>query len=92
MAAEPDPAPPPNDHAHNNHAPREYVGEFAESPDIQGASLESGSPGSPNFERSSFEGVREEPAAQPAVQLFAAAEDEHHRDLDVPAFLRRLRF
>ncbi len=38
-------------------------------------------------------GVRApEPEPQPAAPVFAAADAEPHRDLDTPAFLRRLRF
>jgi hypothetical protein len=36
--------------------------------------------------------IQEEPSAQPAAALFAEGEQEQHRDLDVPAFLRRLKF
>ena len=36
--------------------------------------------------------VQEEPTAQPAASMLAQGEEELHRDLDVPAFLRRLRF
>jgi cell division protein FtsZ len=36
--------------------------------------------------------VQEDPTAQPAASMLADGEEEQHRDLDVPAFLRRLRF
>jgi cell division protein FtsZ len=36
--------------------------------------------------------AREEYRAQPVNTVVPAAEDDHHRDLDTPAFLRRLRF
>ena len=40
----------------------------------------------------STQGIQEEPAAEPEAMLFAESEQEQHRDLDVPAFLRRLKF
>jgi hypothetical protein len=33
-----------------------------------------------------------EPQAQPAAALFSEADEEAQRDLDTPAFLRRLKF
>jgi cell division protein FtsZ len=40
----------------------------------------------------SIQGVQEQPSAQPEAVLFTEGEQEQHRDLDVPAFLRRLKF
>jgi cell division protein FtsZ len=40
----------------------------------------------------SVQRVQEEPGAQPEAALFTEGEQEQHRDLDVPAFLRRLKF
>jgi cell division protein FtsZ len=38
------------------------------------------------------EPVQEEPPSQPVTSLFSEESEEQHRDLDVPAFLRRLKF
>jgi cell division protein FtsZ len=43
-------------------------------------------------EGASGQGIQEQPGALPEAALFSEAEQEQHRDLDVPAFLRRLKF
>jgi hypothetical protein len=40
----------------------------------------------------SVEARQEEPSAQPVTSLFTEGSEAEHRDLDVPAFLRRLQF
>jgi len=40
----------------------------------------------------SIQRIQEEPGVQPEAALFPESEQEQHRDLDVPAFLRRLKF
>ena len=40
----------------------------------------------------SIQRIQEEPGVQPEAALFPEGEQEQHRDLDVPAFLRRLKF
>ena len=57
--------------------PRDYAADFRE-----GASLEA----------TQFESSRQQLATEPASTLFQENSDEQHRDLDVPAFLRRIQF
>jgi len=57
--------------------PRDYAADFRE-----GASLEAGR----------LETAHEQQTAEPVSSLFQDGNDEQHRDLDVPAFLRRLQF
>jgi hypothetical protein len=52
--------------------PRDYAGDFIDTPIVQHA--------------------QEESTVQSAASMLADGEEEQHRDLDVPAFLRRLRF
>jgi hypothetical protein len=44
------------------------------------------------FEAAQLETTGEEQSAPPASSLFQEGIEEQHRDLDVPAFLRRLKF
>jgi cell division protein FtsZ len=47
----------------------------------------------PDFgENISARAVKEEPGVQPTSQMMTEGEEAQHRDLDVPAFLRRLQF
>ena len=57
--------------------PRDYAADFREAP---------------SAETRQFETRQELQSAQPVSSLFQEGNEEQHRDLDVPAFLRRLQF
>jgi hypothetical protein len=61
------------------HQHRDYVGDFAEVPVER-------------VEAPIIEEVEHSREAEPVASLFNEAADEEHKDLDVPAFMRRHKF
>jgi cell division protein FtsZ len=84
--------------AESEFAPIEAEVTATTGPEFGEVSSESGSNPAPRDYVSDFkedmgiQEVREAQNAQPASVLFTETEPEQHRDLDVPAFLRRLKF
>jgi cell division protein FtsZ len=62
------------------HQHRDYVGDFAEVPKVE------------RVEAPIIEAVEHSREAEPVASLFNEAVDEEHKDLDVPAFMRRHKF
>ena len=66
----------------SNPQPRDYAADFRDGESLQQS----------QFEPGQFEPSRQALTAEPVSSIFQEGSEEQHRDLDVPAFLRRLQF